>query len=168
MVNQAHTNALTTNTRITNVKLRGLYCLLSEPVIECILCMQLFFSVLKIHEIFKNPKDLRGAFRPARESISSPVRSKRYVRKYSVHPATVSPPLQPPPQNLNSLNVRLDDALFQKLVESRWEHERKAASGNGLDCDGFVRLFNTIWTPAISFGRHLRKAAGRGDEELGE
>lgn len=53
-------------------------------------------------------------------------------------------------------------------MESGWEHERKAAGVDGLDCDGFVRLYTSIWTPATSFGRHLRKAAGRGDEELGE
>lgn len=66
-----------------------------------------------------------------------------------------------------SLNLNLDDALFQRLVESRWEGDY-GSDGGGLDLDGFVRLFGTVLAPAITYGRHLRKAAGRGDEELGE
>lgn len=69
---------------------------------------------------------------------------------------------------LISLDIKLDDALFQRLVESRWDDEQKSTGRNAIDCESFVRLYSTIWTPATSFGRHLRKAAGRGDEELGE
>ncbi|CAM9877871.1 unnamed protein product [Ascophyllum nodosum] len=60
---------------------------------------------------------------------------------------------------------RLDDALFQRLVESRWDEEQ-ASGGKGVDCDGFLRLYFSIFTPATTFGRHLRKAAGRGDQDL--
>lgn len=63
--------------------------------------------------------------------------------------------------------LKLDDALFQRLVESRWEDEQ-GPGGEGVDCDGFVRIYSIVYTPATTFGRHLRKAAGRGDEELGE
>ena len=66
-----------------------------------------------------------------------------------------------------SLGIRLDDALFQRLVESRWDEEQ-ASGGKGVDCDGFLRLYFSIFTPATTFGRHLRKAAGRGDQDLGE
>lgn len=65
------------------------------------------------------------------------------------------------------LGVRLDDGLFQRLVESRWDSESRSGS-KGIDCEGFVRLYQGVFTPAITFGRHLRKAAGRGDDELGE
>eukprot|EP00904_Undaria_pinnatifida_P001358 jgi/Undpi1/11222/HiC_scaffold_30.g13520.m1 len=61
--------------------------------------------------------------------------------------------------------LNLDDALFQRLVESRWEDER-GPDGEGVDCEGFVRIYSAVHTPATTFGRHLRKAAGRGDEEL--
>lgn len=77
-----------------------------------------------------------------------------------------------------SLNLRLDDALFQRLVESRWDGEQQggpldgSGSGNngrkGVDFDGFARIYRGAATPATTFGRHLRKAAGRGEEELGE
>lgn len=86
-------------------------------------------------------------------------------------------PCQPP----SSLNLRLDDALFQRLVESRWDAEQESAvssndsssSGNGgkargVDLDGFARIYRGAATPATAFGRHLRKAAGRGEEDLGE
>ena len=63
--------------------------------------------------------------------------------------------------------LKLDDALFQRLVESRWEEEQ-GPDGEGVDCDGFVRIYSAVSTPATTFGRHLRKAAGRGDEKLGE
>lgn len=68
---------------------------------------------------------------------------------------------------LASLNVRLDDSLFQRLVESRWDAD-KGSDGKGLDMSGFLRLYGIIFAPAITFGRHLRRAAGRGDEEIGE
>eukprot|EP00903_Cladosiphon_okamuranus_P008739 g8371.t1 len=77
---------------------------------------------------------------------------------------------------LLSLNLRLDDALFQRLVESRWDAERGAptllgengdgGSGKGVDFDGFARIYQGAAAPATKFGRHLRKAAGRGEEEL--
>lgn len=93
-------------------------------------------------------------------------------------------PSQPP----SSLNLRLDDALFQRLVESRWDAERGATAssdqndnggngnggngnggdGHGVDFDGFARIYRGAATPATAFGRHLRKAAGRGEEELGK
>lgn len=61
--------------------------------------------------------------------------------------------------------LKLDDALFQRLVESRWEDEQ-GPDGEGVDLDGFVRIYSAVSTPATAFGRHLRKAAGRGDEKL--
>eukprot|EP00752_Nemacystus_decipiens_P006506 g5858.t1 len=81
---------------------------------------------------------------------------------------------------LLSLNLRLDDALFQRLVESRWDEEQAASvasdgngngngasgKGKGVDFDGFARIYRGAATPATAFGRHLRKAAGRGEEEL--
>lgn len=63
--------------------------------------------------------------------------------------------------------MRLDDSLFQRLVESRWEGEQ-GSNRDGVDCDGFIRLYTSVFTPAIVFGKHLRKAAGRGDQELGK
>lgn len=66
------------------------------------------------------------------------------------------------------LGVRLDDGLFQRLVGSRWDSEKSRSDSRGVDCEEFVRLYQGVFTPAITFGRHLRKAAGRGDDELGE
>lgn len=75
-----------------------------------------------------------------------------------------------------SLNLRLDDALFQRLVEDRWHSYTDSddadhgpgGGGDSVDVDGFARVYGSVAAPAITFGRHLRKAAGRGDEELGE
>lgn len=93
------------------------------------------------------------------------------------HPPRASSPLA---TSGNSLNLRLDDALFQRLVESRWDAECSASDGSGnghghgndndkgVDFDGFARIYQGAATPATTFGRHLRKAAGRGEEPLGE
>ncbi|CAN0187921.1 unnamed protein product [Pylaiella littoralis] len=71
-------------------------------------------------------------------------------------------------QVLLSLKLRLDDALFQRLVGSRWDSESEQGPDGrgGVDFDGFARIYRNALTPAHTFGRHLRKAAGRGEEEL--
>ncbi|CAN0529463.1 unnamed protein product [Ectocarpus sp. 12 AP-2014] len=78
------------------------------------------------------------------------------------------------PQAVKRALLRLDDALFQRLVEDRWnsytvfddaDHGR-GGGGDSVDVDGFARVYGSVAAPAITFGRHLRKAAGRGDEEL--
>jgi len=52
-------------------------------------------------------------------------------------------------------------------VESRWD-DVSGRDNKGVDLDGFACIYRRAATPATTFGRHLRKAAGRGDEELGK
>lgn len=66
-----------------------------------------------------------------------------------------------------SLSIKLDDELFERLVERRWEDEVKPTS-DGVDSEGFLRIYSLVLTPATVFGQHLRKAAGRGDESISE
>ncbi|CAN0317359.1 unnamed protein product, partial [Ectocarpus sp. 13 AM-2016] len=42
----------------------------------------------------------------------------------------------------------------------------RGGGGDSVDVDGFGRVYGSVAVPAMTFGRHLRKAAGRGDEEL--
>lgn len=63
--------------------------------------------------------------------------------------------------------MKLDDKLFERLVERRWEDEVKPTS-DGVDSEGFLRIYSLVLTPSTVFGQHLRKAAGRGDEAISE
>jgi hypothetical protein len=58
---------------------------------------------------------------------------------------------------------RLDDALFERFVGSRWA---SVASDAGVTSNGFFVLYAIALAPATKFGSALRKAAGRGDGKL--
>jgi hypothetical protein len=64
---------------------------------------------------------------------------------------------------LQTLGLRLDDALFERLVSNRWA---SVASDAGVTSEGFLVLYVFSIAPATKFGSALRKAAGRGDGKI--
>jgi hypothetical protein len=64
---------------------------------------------------------------------------------------------------LQTLGLRLDDALFERFISTRWA---SVVSDAGVNSEGFLVLYAFSIAPATKFGSALRKAAGRGDGKL--
>ncbi|CAM9264397.1 unnamed protein product [Phaeothamnion confervicola] len=64
---------------------------------------------------------------------------------------------------LERLDLRLDDSMFQSLVSERCAGLLRSG---GLDMPTFVAVYRTVFAPARTFGAHLRRAAGRGDNAI--